>query len=96
MPCSVSDVLVGQARVAFEQKDYQKAEGFLLRGQRAELAVRYYKESGMWNDALRLVKEYLPNKLDETMVEYREWQHKACRSTLFNANDDGADGLARL
>ncbi len=30
-PDSVSDVLVGQARVAFEQKDYQKAEGFLLR-----------------------------------------------------------------
>jgi hypothetical protein len=28
---SVSDVLVGQARVAFEEKAYQRAEGFLLR-----------------------------------------------------------------
>jgi hypothetical protein len=27
----VSDVLVGQARVAFEEKAYQRAEGFLLR-----------------------------------------------------------------
>jgi intraflagellar transport protein 172 len=60
----VSDVLVGQARVAFEQKDYAKAEGFLLRGHRAELAVRYYKECNMWSDAIRLTKEYLPNKLE--------------------------------
>ncbi len=28
---SVADVLVGQARVAFEEKAFQRAEGFLLR-----------------------------------------------------------------
>ena len=32
-----------QARVAFERKEYQKAETFLLRAQRPELAARYYK-----------------------------------------------------
>ena len=42
-PDSVSDVLVGQARFAFEEKEYQKAESFLLRAQRPELAVKYYK-----------------------------------------------------
>lgn len=95
-PDSVSDVLVGQARVAFEQKDYQKAEGFLLRGQRAELAVRYYKECGMWNDALRLVKEYLPNKMEEVMDEYREWQRKTgsmgIETLLQNANESEVQG----
>ena len=42
-PDSVSDVLVGQARFAFDEKDYQKAEAFLLRAQRPELAVKHYK-----------------------------------------------------
>uniref|UniRef100_A0A8C8SJG0 Intraflagellar transport protein 172 homolog n=1 Tax=Pelusios castaneus TaxID=367368 RepID=A0A8C8SJG0_9SAUR len=42
-PDSVADVLVGQARFAFEQKEFQKAEAFLLRAQRPELAVKYYK-----------------------------------------------------
>ena len=42
-PDSVADVLVGQARFAFEEKEFQKAESFLLRAQRPELAVKYYK-----------------------------------------------------
>ena len=42
-PDSVADVLVGQARFAFEEKDFQKAEAFLLRAQRPELAIKYYK-----------------------------------------------------
>lgn len=42
-PESVSEVLVNQAKFCFEQKDFQKAEAFLLRAQRPELAVKYYK-----------------------------------------------------
>jgi hypothetical protein len=42
-PDSVSDVLVGQARFAFEEKEYAKAESYLLRAQRPELAVKYYR-----------------------------------------------------
>jgi len=42
---SVNDVLIGQARCAFEAKDYQKSESFLLRAQRPELAVKFYKVS---------------------------------------------------
>lgn len=42
-PESVSEVLVGQAKFCFEEKDFQKAEAFLLRAQRADLAVKYYK-----------------------------------------------------
>jgi len=63
-PDSLSDVFVGQARVAFEKKDFQQAEMFLLRAERPDLAAKYYKEANMWSDALRLVKEYLPNKVD--------------------------------
>ena len=62
-PDSLADVFVGQARVAFEKKDFQQAETFLLRAERPDLAAKYYKEANMWSDALRLVKEYLPNKV---------------------------------
>ncbi|CAC5423828.1 IFT172 [Mytilus coruscus] len=67
---SVSDVLVGQARFAFEEKEFAKAESYLLRAQRPELAVKYYRESGMWQDALRVCKEYVPHKLQQLQDEY--------------------------
>jgi len=41
----------------------------LLRASRPQLAVRYYKEAGMWSDAFRLAKEYLPHKLAELQNE---------------------------
>ncbi|XP_070555163.1 intraflagellar transport protein 172 homolog [Ptychodera flava] len=69
-PDSVADVLVGQARFAFEQKEFQKAEAFLLRAQRPELAVKYYKNAEMWQDALRVCKEYIPHKLQQLQDEY--------------------------
>ena len=42
-PESIHDVLVGQARVAFRQQDYGRAETFLLRAQRADLVVEVGK-----------------------------------------------------
>ncbi|EMP37904.1 hypothetical protein UY3_04886 [Chelonia mydas] len=79
-PDSVADVLVGQARFAFEQKEFQKAEAFLLRAQRPELAVKYYKEASMWSDALRTCKEYVPSRLEALQEEYdREAAKKGTR-----------------
>ena len=46
-PDSVAEVLVGQARGALEEKDFQKAEGLLLRAQRPGLALNFYKV-GHW------------------------------------------------
>lgn len=120
-PESVSEVLVGQAKFCFEQKDFQKAEAFLLRAQRPEMAVKYYKvttgakervskcselkgflhftetlpildfdhlsvcsliplcrlvcvaqDADMWSDAMRICKEYLPNKLSILQEEYEK------------------------
>lgn len=69
-PDSVADVLVGQARFAFEEKEYSRAETYLLRAQRPELAVKYYRDSDMWQDALRVCKEYVPHKLQQLQDEY--------------------------
>ncbi|KAL7872215.1 hypothetical protein SRHO_G00071980 [Serrasalmus rhombeus] len=71
-PDSMADVLVGQAKSCFEQKDFQKAEAFLLRAQRPELAIKYYKDAEMWSDAMRICKEYLPNKLGLLQEEYEK------------------------
>ncbi|XP_025050082.1 intraflagellar transport protein 172 homolog [Alligator sinensis] len=79
-PESVADVLVGQARCAFEQKEFPRAEAFLLRAQRLELAIKYYKEAGMWSDALRICKEYVPGRLEALQEEYdREAAKKGSR-----------------
>ncbi|XP_053566907.1 LOW QUALITY PROTEIN: intraflagellar transport protein 172 homolog [Bombina bombina] len=79
-PDSVGDVLEGQARFAFGQREYQKAEALLLRAQRPEVAVRHYKEAGMWSDAIRICKEYLPSKLEQLQQEYeREVTQKGMR-----------------
>jgi intraflagellar transport protein 172 len=68
---SVADVLVGQAKVAFEASDFTKFESLLLRAQRPELAVKQYRDSGMWPEALRLCKEYLPHKLRSLQVQIK-------------------------
>ncbi|MBN3302921.1 IF172 protein, partial [Amia calva] len=71
-PDSVADVLVGQAKCAFDQKEYQKAEAFLLRAQKPELAIKYYKDAELWSDAMRICKEYVPNKLGILQEEYEK------------------------
>lgn len=85
-PDSVADVLVGQARYAFEEKEYGKAESFLLRAQRPELAIKYYRDSGMWQDALRVCKEYLPHKLQQLQDEYD-------REMTSSKSGKGAEGM---
>ncbi|XP_062858050.1 intraflagellar transport protein 172 homolog isoform X2 [Trichomycterus rosablanca] len=79
-PNSMADVLVEQARFCLKQKDFQKAEAFLLQAQRPELAINYYKEAKMWSDAMRICKEYLPHKLGLLQEEYeREATGKGIR-----------------
>ncbi|KAK7878726.1 hypothetical protein WMY93_030965 [Mugilogobius chulae] len=71
-PDSVAEVLQSQAKDCFEQKDFQKTETLLLRAQRPDLIVVFYKEAGMWMDAMRICKEYLPNKLSRLQEEFEQ------------------------
>ncbi|CAF0950446.1 unnamed protein product [Didymodactylos carnosus] len=66
----LNDVLIGQAKESFDRNDFPKAESFLLQAQRADLAIKLYKENGMWQDAIRVCQEYAPNKLDELREEF--------------------------
>ena len=76
-PESIPEVYVGQARVAFEKGDYARAESFLLRAGKPELALASYKELGQWQDALRVAKEYLPHLLGEVEAEWEQAQLKS-------------------
>ncbi|XP_065179819.1 intraflagellar transport protein 172 homolog [Sycon ciliatum] len=75
-PESLTDVLLGQGRNAFEAKEYTKSEAFLLRAQRPDMVVKYYKGAGMWQDALRVAKEYMPKKaLAQLQKEYDQFMN---------------------
>ncbi|XP_055005694.1 intraflagellar transport protein 172 homolog [Boleophthalmus pectinirostris] len=71
-PDSVNEVLESQAKACFSDRDFQKAETLLLRAQRPDLTVHLYKEAGMWSDALRICKDYLPNKLSKLQEEFEQ------------------------
>ncbi|KAH9246952.1 hypothetical protein BASA81_015465 [Batrachochytrium salamandrivorans] len=72
-PSSVGEVLTGQAKVAFERGEIAKAESLVLRAQRPELAISFYKDTNNWRNAIRFAKEYLPNKLAEVHEEYDQY-----------------------
>ncbi|KAK8378095.1 hypothetical protein O3P69_018808 [Scylla paramamosain] len=86
-PDSVGDVLVGQAKVSFNERDYHRAEALLLRAQRPELAVKFYRDSNQWTEALRVCKEYLPHKLSALQDEYDR--------TVLSKGSQDAQGLLR-
>ncbi|KAM3727543.1 Intraflagellar transport protein [Dirofilaria immitis] len=76
-PEALSDVYTRQARMAIEQKDFTCAESCLLRINRPEIILRYYKESGMWQDAIRIAKDYMPTELQQLEEEFDEVQLKS-------------------
>ena len=68
-PESVGDVLIGQAKICFDRKDYAKMETLLIRSPRPEIAIRFYKDAGMWKEALSFAERHLPSKVAELQTE---------------------------
>ncbi|VDP85645.1 unnamed protein product [Echinostoma caproni] len=85
-PDSVNDVLLGQARLAFGDKEFARAEALLLRAQRPDMAVRAYREAGMWEEALRVAEAYLPNRVQELQEEFKEERLRAEESDGFRGS----------
>ncbi|VDN87730.1 unnamed protein product [Brugia pahangi] len=67
-PETLSDVYIRQARMAIEQKNFACAESCLLRANRPEIILRCYKELEMWQDAIRIAKDYMPAELKHLEV----------------------------
>ena len=68
-PTMVSEILVSQARVAVERKQWLPAEGLFIKAKRPEAALKMYRDARMWNDALRVAEQYLPTKVAEVQME---------------------------
>lgn len=85
-PESLVDVLVGQARVSFDNQEFADGETFLLRAQRPELCIKFYRDYDRWPDILRIAKEYLPHKLASFQDEYD-------RIATTSNSDKGAESL---
>ncbi|XP_076232501.1 intraflagellar transport protein Oseg2 [Calliopsis andreniformis] len=58
----VAEVLTVRASEAAETQDYSLAESLLLRAHKPEIIIDYYKKAGMWSEALRVCREYLPSQ----------------------------------
>ena len=59
---AVSQVLVARAAEAANTQNYGLAESLLLRAHKPEIIVEHYKKAGMWSDAMRVCREYLPSQ----------------------------------
>uniref|UniRef100_A0A7S2RUI0 Intraflagellar transport protein n=1 Tax=Mucochytrium quahogii TaxID=96639 RepID=A0A7S2RUI0_9STRA len=64
-PSSISDVLVAQAKLAVECKQFSNAEMLFLNAKKPEFALYMYQEQGLWQEAIKFAKKHLPHKLQE-------------------------------
>lgn len=75
MPEAVPEVLKSQSEQCFNNKQFSEFETLLLRAQMPELIIQQYKKIGMWVDALRVCKDYLPSMLSSLQAEYTRSNH---------------------
>ncbi|KMQ88504.1 putative intraflagellar transport protein 172 [Lasius niger] len=59
---AVAQVLIARAAEAAEGQDYATAEALLLRAHKPDMIIEHYKTAGMWSEALRVCREYLPSQ----------------------------------
>ncbi|GMH45662.1 hypothetical protein BSKO_13619 [Bryopsis sp. KO-2023] len=81
-PTSISDILVAQAQTASRCKQFSLAESLYIKAKRPELALKMYRDSHCWRDALRVAEDYLPSKVQEIHLEV---------ASNMNSYDDGGD-----
>ena len=65
LPDAVNEVLIGQASSALESGNFLEYEALLFRAQRADIAIDYYKNQLMFEEAIRVAEEHLPSALND-------------------------------
>lgn len=68
-PAAGAYILLAQAQVLSDGKQYGLAEAAWLRAQRPDAALQMYRGARMWGDALRLAEAYLPARVGEIKAE---------------------------
>ena len=75
-PEALNQILISRAQASLDAGDFQQFETLILRAQQPLLLLQGYKERGRWQDALRVAKEYLPNRLAALQDEYDHYVTK--------------------
>uniref|UniRef100_A0A914XX12 Cyclic nucleotide-binding domain-containing protein n=1 Tax=Panagrolaimus superbus TaxID=310955 RepID=A0A914XX12_9BILA len=60
-----------------ENQEHGKVESYLLRANKADLIVKYYRDQEMWPDALRIAREFVPDALQTLQKQFDEYQLKS-------------------
>ncbi|OAD52520.1 hypothetical protein WN48_01267 [Eufriesea mexicana] len=87
---AVAQVLIARANEVAEAQDYSLAETLLLRAHKPEIIIENYKKAGMWSEALRVCREYLPSQ--ETNLR-RELGQKSASLAGTNAFEEARKWL---
>lgn len=65
LPDAINDVLFNQAADALDSRNFTEYEALLIRADRTDIIIQRYKELEMWDDAIRIAKEYSPSSINE-------------------------------
>lgn len=65
LPEAVTEILISQANAVLETRNFADYEALLLRAQRPDLIIEYYKNEGMFEEAIRVSQEHLPAALND-------------------------------
>ena len=77
LPDAVNEVLINQAAEALEGRNYQEYEGLLIRAERPDLILQHYKEFELWDEAVRIAREYFPG----SVADIQRMQSRSSRSS---------------
>lgn len=69
-PQSVSSILLNQAKMFVEKRDYAKAETAFINAGKPELAIKMYMDTGSISEAEKVCKKHAPHLLEEVMRNY--------------------------
>eukprot|EP01059_Diplonema_ambulator_P008871 TRINITY_DN18639_c0_g1_i5.p1 TRINITY_DN18639_c0_g1~~TRINITY_DN18639_c0_g1_i5.p1 ORF type:complete len:1382 (+),score=614.47 TRINITY_DN18639_c0_g1_i5:304-4146(+) len=62
---SIRDVLIAEAKFAFERGDYVHAQRFFLEANEPEMLVALFKDAAMFQDARRIAQEHCPHLIQQ-------------------------------
>ncbi|XP_014206099.1 intraflagellar transport protein 172 homolog [Copidosoma floridanum] len=88
-PEGLTQVLVAKASEAVEARDFAGAESLLLRAHKPEIIIDHYKNAGMWSEAMRVCREYLPTQ--EAALRREIGQHQRTGSGNGSSDNQQAD-----
>jgi len=69
-PNSVSGILMNQAKMFIERREYNKAENCFITAKKPELAIKMYTDLGSFPEALRVAKKHAPHLVNEINNKY--------------------------